>query len=232
MTVSLVVPYRAGDPWREAAWEWVQVRYPPEWEQVLGQCAPGPFNRSEAILEGASRASGDVLVVADADVWCDATVDAVAQVQDGKAWAVPHRRIYRLSKESTTRVLFGAPWHGLPLSEDNRQDRRPYIGNAGGTLLVLSRAALEKAPPDPRFMGWGQEDEAWGCALRTLVGPVRRGVADLVHLWHPAQPRLDRRKGNPENVQLWQRYRRAEGSRPRMAALVDEGRVAHGARGT
>ena len=52
----------------------------------------------------------------------------------------------------------------LPLEED------PYPGNPTGTLLVIPREMVLDVPPDVRFKGWGQEDEAWGGALKRLVG--------------------------------------------------------------
>lgn len=224
MTVSVVVPWRAGCPWREKAWEWVQARYAaahPDWELVTGTCADGPFNRSAAILDATSRASGDVLVVADADVWCDPQ-PAVDRV-DESGWAIPHLLIHRLAETSTLALLDGEEdWRGLPLSGDNPQDSRPYRGHETGTLVVLRRDVLEDVPPDRRFVGWGQEDDAWALALRKLVGVPWRGRGDLVHLWHPAPPRLTRRVGNPESLALFRRYDRARRNRAAMRALVDE----------
>lgn len=220
MNVSVIVPWRSGCPHREAAWEWVQVRYAeshPDWEIVTGTCADGPFNRAQAIIDGVGRSSGDVLVVADSDVWCDPQ-EAIDSLE---TWAIPHLMLHRLSEASTALVLAGADWHGLPLSTDNRQDSRPYRGKETGTLVVFTRTTFEQVPPDPRFVGWGQEDLAWGRALNVLVGPPWRGDADLVHLWHPAQPRQSRAVGNPASAALYRRYRAAR-TREAMQALLDE----------
>lgn len=220
--ISVLVPWRAGCVWREASFEWVRNRYEQfGWELVTGSCADGPFSRTQAILDAARRASGDLFVITDSDVWCDPT-EALTQVD---TWAIPHHLIHRLSAASTLEVLDGADWHGLALSDDNLQDRHPYRGHATGTLLVITRTAFDEAPPDPRFVGWGQEDDAWACALRTLVGKPWRGAADLVHLWHPPQPRQNRRVGNPASFALFSRYRNANGKRNAMRALIDEWRT-------
>lgn len=224
MTVSVLVPWRPGCPHRERAWAWVRHRYEssyPDWEIVTSSGPAGPFSRSAAILDAASRARGDVLVVADADVWCDpaAAVDAASS----SPWAIPHRLIHRLSADSTERLIGGADWRGLPLSTDNAQDRKPYRGHQAATLLVLRRDVLEEAPPDPRFVGWGQEDDAWAGALNTLVGAPWRGYADLVHLWHPPQARHSRTVGNQAGVVLWRRYRNAR-TPELMRHLIEEGR--------
>lgn len=225
MSVSVLVPWRPGCPHREAAWAWVQERYRIHhagWQIIEGTSPDGPFSRTAAILDAARRADGDVLVVADSDVWCDEIALAVTATTCG--WMIPHELVHRLSPDSTLQVLHGDDWRGLPLSTDNRQDSRPYRGHATGTLVVLTRDAFNEAPPDPRFAGWGSEDDAWACALRTLVGRPWRGDADLVHLWHPAQPRKNRRVGNDANLELYRRYRLAERKPARMRALLDETR--------
>lgn len=225
MTVSVVVPWRPGCEHREASWEWVQARYRedhPEWELVTGTCADGPFNRAEAIIDGAGKSSGDVLVVADSDVY----TDPQPAIDHLDTWAIPHLLLHRLSAESTAKVLAGAAWHGLPLSTDNRQDSKPYRGHATGTLVVLRRDVLFDVPPDVRFVGWGHEDDAWSAALNTLVGPPWRGDADLVHLWHPAQPRVSRTLGNPQSKALWRRYAAARRNPERMRRLINEAKEA------
>lgn len=225
MKVSIVVPYRAGCPHRDAAWDFVRARYSdefPSWDVVVGQSSDGPYNRAEAILDGARKASGDVLLVADADVWCDPTA-AVETARDS-GWAVPHLMLHRLSCESTKLVLMGFDWRGLPLSTDNPQDSKPYKGNETGTILAIRRDVLLDVPPDIRFVGWGQEDVAWGLALRTLVGQPWRGSEDLMHLWHPPQPRKSRVVGNDVSLELVRRYRKARGDRAAMRALIEEAR--------
>lgn len=228
MSVSVVFPYRSGCVYRTAAYDWVHNQYQaahPEWERCVGVSPEGPFNRAAAILDGARQATGDVLVVSDADVWCDnlsATIEAAVEC----GWAVPHRLIHRLSPESTSHVLTGAGWRGLPLSTDNPQDRKPYVGNEAGTLLAVRRDALQMAPPDPRFAGWGQEDTSWSAALRTLVGAPWRDTADLVHLWHPPQARQSRTTGNHAGKHLARRYSAARRKPDAMRALIDEGRQA------
>lgn len=223
MTVSVLVPWRAGCEHRERAWAWVQARYTaehPDWELVEGHSPDGPFSRSAGIIDAARRATGDLLVVADSDVWCD-DIAPTLYAATVSGWAVPHRLVHRLSPLSSELVLDGADWRGLPLSTDNPQDARPYRGHATGTLVVLRTDVLATVPPDARFAGWGQEDDAWSCALHVLVGKPWRGTADLFHLWHPAQERRSRRVGNDANFALYRRYRAAR-TTTAMRALVDE----------
>ena len=223
MSVGLLIPWRGGCEHREKALEWVLDRYLevlPDAEVTFGSCADGPFNRSQATLVAASWNSADVFVVTDGDVFCDPTL-AIGNL-GASGWAVPHKLIHRLSQESTEKVLAGADWRDLPLSTDNPQDRRPYKGNETGTLYVIRRELLFDVPPDVRFVGWGQEDQAHRYALRTLAGKPWRGTDDLVHLWHPPQERQNRRVGNPTSLALLGRYRKADRRPEPMRALIEE----------
>lgn len=225
MNVSVLVPFTPGCPHRDAAWAWVREQYEaefPAWEIVIGDGAtPDGYSRSRGIIDAARHSTGDVLVVADADVWCHPGLAILAAVQCG--WAIPHTLIHRLRRTSTELVLEGAPWRGLPLSDESLQDSKPYKGNATGTLVVLRRDVFFDVPPDPRFVGWGQEDDAWGSALRCLVGQAWRGSDDLVHLWHPPQPRMNRATGNKAGKALATRYRHARKDPEAMRALIAEG---------
>ena len=225
MTVAVVVPWSdSGCDFRRRNWEWVRDRLGaefPDWEVVVGESSPGPFNRSEAILDGVARTDAEVLVVYDADVWFPRGLgDSVEQVVRHGGWAVPHWHLRRLSEDATEMVL-----RGEPFGPDLGLDQRPYKGNATGTLVVVERGLLWKVPPDVRFVGWGQEDEAWGAALERLAGKPWRGGSDLYHLWHPPQERMNRAEGNPAGVALRKRYDRTARNRAGMIALLAESRA-------
>ena len=126
---------------------------------------------------------------------------------------------FGLSAESATAaVLAGAD----PAAALGGLARKPYLGVEGGGLTVLSRAAYATAPLDPRFAGWGQEDESWGEALRCLLGKRWRGTADLWHLWHPPPARLNSHVGSAEGRALHVRYQVAARNRAAMRRLIAE----------
>jgi hypothetical protein len=193
----------------------------PDVDIILGDCNPDlPFNRSEAILDGASKTTADTLILADGDCWSDGTHEAVAAVENGAPWAVPHLMLCRLSAEATERVLAGEN----PEDQDDFAER-PYKGHEAGTLLVMNRATLEDIPPPVGMVGWGQDDDAWALALRCLIGPPVRGRQPCWHLHHPPQPRRSRGIGNDANLALYRRYKIARHDPARMRALVDEAKV-------
>jgi hypothetical protein len=219
--VSVVVPRTPGTcEHRDRAWQWVKARYAaahPAWEVVEG-FGGDPWCKAAAVDDGLQKASGDVLVVADADCWTDGLPEAVDLLDDAP-WVVPHLTVHRLTREATDKVLAGAEPGAV-----HDFDQAPYHGWAGGGFVVIRRADYERAPMDPRFEGWGLEDASFAIAADELVGPHRRLGWPLWHLWHPPQERMNRRIGNARSEALWRRYRRSRGRRDRMEALVEEGR--------
>ena len=220
--VAVVVPFRGGCSHREAAWEWVQARYAEhlrDWEVVEAPAPDGPWSKGAAVNPVVASVAADVIVVADADVWCEGLERAVYAVACGiTAWSVPHGLVHRMSESGTDAVLTGADWRSQLLDQD------PYHGIEGGGIVVAPAEVLRSVPLDTRFQGWGQEDESQALALRTLWGAPWRGVSDLLHLWHPPQHRYTRRRGSPESWTLRGRYRTACDNPAAMKALIEEGR--------
>lgn len=213
MSVSLIVPWLAGCPYRERALEWVRPLYDLPLELAPG---PQPWVKALAVMPAIARSSADVVVVADADVWAEGLPEAIAAVEAGAPWATPHRGVFRLSEEGTDRLLTSR----IDV-EDRWLEQRVYRGTEGGGIVVARRETLLDVPLDPRFIGWGQEDECWGLALRSLVGPPSRGKGRLVHLYHPPQKRMDRKRGSPESWALRRRYVHARDPEM-MRALIEE----------
>jgi hypothetical protein len=162
-----------------------------------------------------------MLVVADADVWCGGVGAAVDAVRSGAAkWAVPHARVCRLTSVASAQVYETGQWPTRRVTTTYAQP--PYPGRLGGGMVVLGRDTYLAAPLDPRFVGWGQEDESWALALRCMAGREWRGVEDLWHLWHTPQRRLSRSVGSRENSILYRRYCVAVRDRTRMRSLIGE----------
>lgn len=208
----VLIPWRAGCPHRERALGWVTQQL--GHAVILGTHDEGPWCKAKALADAVARSDADVLVVHDADVWCDGLDEAISQVQAGAAWAVPHRMVHRLTEEATADRLAGGTATDL--------EQRPYLGYPGGGITVLRRDVWDRVPLDPRFAGWGQEDEAWALALTTMFGAPWRGRADLIHLWHPPQERKSRAVGSDESKRLLRHYQRARRSPVLMTELLQE----------
>ena len=216
-SVSVIMPWRPGCRWREAALAYLLPRWQKTGWQVVVAAQPdgGPWRKAAAVEAGLADATGDVLVIADADVWCDGITDAVRAVEHGAPWAIPHWLVYRLTRAATEAVYAGGRL-------DGPTEREPYVGWAGGGMTVLPRATYEQVPLDPRFRGWGGEDAAWAHALTTLAGAAWRGDARLYHLHHPLQPRTHQVWGSLEARDLTRRYARARLDPTAMTNLIEE----------
>lgn len=222
-SVAVLIPWRdVGCPHRASALDWVCAKLTEDgYVVVVGEHGDGAWCKAAAVADALMQTTADTLVIHDADVWCDGLTDAVTAVRGGAAWAIPHgpiRGIHRLTAASTARYMAGEPHDGLPLAEFR------YDGVAGGGIVVLHRVVYEACPLDPRFRGWGGEDESWGHALRALHGPANRGSSALIHLWHPPQQRLSRNTGSEASHALRKRYARARHRPDQIAALVEEAR--------
>jgi hypothetical protein len=218
VTVAVIVPWRADCPHRARALTRVcrqYAAYHPDWEVIKAPAPAGPWSKGAAVMPTVDQCAADIVVVADADVWCDATQAAVDAVRGGAPWAMPHRKVERLTAAATEVLLAGGP-----LRRD--LDEPAYDGRIGGGIVVARRETLLDIPMDPRFQGWGREDEAFGYALHVLAGPAWRGSARLIHLWHPPQSRNGRKRGSAETERLFKRYRQARTNRHLMRALINE----------
>lgn len=213
---DLIVPWRGGCAHRARAWCWLEARWP--WPATLA-LGGDPWVKALAVTPAIAAATSDLVIVADADVWIDPDALSVAidEVAAGAPWAIPHRLVHRLDAAGTRRVIDD----GLPLSAATLAEA-PYPGIEGGGIVIAHRELLEAIPLDPRFIGWGQEDQSWAMALRTLAGAPWRGTADLFHLWHPPQPRESRTRGNRDGWNLRRRYARARIDPAAMRQIIRE----------
>lgn len=175
--------------------------------------------KAEAVADALSRTDAEILVIADADVWCDGAQAAVEAVQQGAAWAVPHGKVHRLTAQATADTLTTGTF-----DPDAECAERPYTGHAGGGIVAIHRTTYEACPLDPRFTGWGHEDDSWAIALRCLHGSPWRGADPLWHLWHQPQPRRNRRIGSEPSRRLHGRYKASRRDPDAMRSLIEEAR--------
>lgn len=231
MSVSVVVPFRPGDPERDRLWAWCRARWEmafPGWEIVVAaddDCL-GPWRKGVAIRHGLLRASGEIVAIVDADVWCDQVAAAVELVRSGTArWVAPFRRVLRLTPGATERVLGGEAIAEVG-ARGSAWVEPAYVQSAAGGMVAMPRETAVVVPMDPRFAGWGGEDHAWAYALETLVGPRVRLDGPLWHLWHAPAPRLSRAVGSVASERLRRCYAAARERPDAMRRLVAEARAA------
>lgn len=207
----VVVPWRPDGGLRDAIWARLKARHVAAGRTVIEGTCVGPWCKATAVADALSRTDAERFAIHDADVWTEGLDKAFAA--EGP-WAIPHRLLYRL-----------AAGQHIPTTDRAGLDQAPYRGFEGGGVLVIDRTVYEDCPLDPRFLGWGQEDQALAASLRCLHGAPWRGEADLWHWWHEPQARRSRSTGSARNAALYRRYWSARRSPERMRALIEEGRT-------
>lgn len=178
----------------------------------------GQWSKAASIIAGLREAETPYVIMADADVLIEAHLveGALRTIKRGAPWVVPQSTVRRLTQGGTDAVYAGLTQPAMAPA------LAPHRAKAGGGLLLAKRATLLRVPPDPRFVGWGQEDESWSRALVTLAGPPVRGSAMLQHLWHPPAVRISRAIGSRASKALYDRYIGAFRDRAAMTALLAE----------
>lgn len=211
---NVLIPWRGGDPHRERARDYLADRYESRYRLIWAEYNDGPWCKARAIMPWLRMLPSEPMVVADADVWTEGLDAAIGAVLNGHSWAQPHGPVRRLTEAGT------AAYMDCGASDDLAEPQRSGI--SGGGIVVAERDTLLRIPPDPRFEGWGHEDECWAMALTVLAGKSWRGRERLIHFHHPPQQRLTRRKGSHRNWELYKRYKWARRESSRMKEVVQE----------
>lgn len=190
MKLSVIVPwFDSGDPFRRRSMHWLMRRYRallPEVEFTWGAADTSvEFNRSATRNFLVENSSGDVLFITDADTifHVDQVRAAYKLIEEGVPWVIPYAlgKYYNLTQETTARILANDPYLVVPepLTWIHKLD------SWAGLLMVTRSAFNQVGGYDPRFRGWGYEDNAFRAALDIHVGPHQRTEHYALHLWHP-----------------------------------------------
>jgi N-terminal domain of galactosyltransferase len=170
MRTVVLVPWRAGDPLREANWRIVRAWYEGTGLPVVtGDSDPDlPFNLSAARNRAAELAGDwDCAIVADAD-----TVISKQDLLRGHVEALTTGHLV---------LPFTRYW---PLNEQGQPRPWPERFQAGGVTVIPRPVWDELGGYDERFAYWGAEDSALLWAAYTLAG-AHEIDGDVFHLWHP-----------------------------------------------
>lgn len=217
MSTDIILPYAGNSVYRGSALSYVRSRWEDLGFNVIVGETDEPFSKARAVHDALKSSTADVIVVHDADSWSDATTRAITAVEENTAlWVVPFRTVRRLDEESTRGVYEGADIGGRLLRPVHRMV-------PGGGICVVRREDYDDAPLDPRFVGWGHEDECWGLALRFVLGPPVI-MGDI--LWHLYHEPADKSHTPEKKYSRYLRnvYTRARRKPSEMETLLDQAR--------
>ena len=215
MSIDVIIPWSGNCVYRASALSYVRSLWSSCGFNVVVGEIDGPWSKARAVASALERSHADTLVITDGDVWSEAAPASAHLVDAGEVtWAVPFSTVRRLNEAATADVIAGGPLGG-------RLVKQPFRAVPGGGLVVLRRELYERAPLDPRFVGWNYEDIAWGQALTMFAGRPMVSSSPLWHLWHPPAfrgPSPERRAGAALRV----RYAKARRNPEQMQMLMDE----------
>lgn len=224
MNCSLIVPWKYAYD-RERIWSYLWPAWEAEgFEVILSPLTDfEPWIKGKAWAQGLQKASCEFVCLMDADCWVPKLSQAVGLLSQGHRWVQGQDMVFRFDAATTAKLLRRDLTIADAAKLENVWEDRPRMASAGvGT--ILRREDADEIPLDPRFRGWGWEDNAWWEALTTLLGPPGRLSSSVcLHLHHKPQASKDRvPTSQSPNWLLYRQYVRARGRPERMRKLLSE----------
>ncbi|MBY6088672.1 galactosyltransferase-related protein [Priestia flexa] len=186
--VSIIIPISFIDSTRKDAFLFVEKYYKkffPDYELCIERCDETPFPKSRTINRCVKKSSGDILIIADADILINPKIIRNSiKLLDYSPWIIPFNEVINIKKESTAHLLKTTPEWPVPAFLETV--KRPFMGHGG--INIVPRNYFDQIYGfDERFVGWGGEDDAFAASLNALCGYVKRLQNSVYHLWHDRQ---------------------------------------------
>jgi len=226
---SIVIAYKEDSMQRQMIFDWMIHRYKtlfPAAEIIIGNDTTGEqdFCKSNAINNAVYKSNYDTLLITDIDLILDteAIIKGIKQAHL-YAFIIPYGYWWRLSQETTNNILNSSAVE-FSLSDYTPDGNKCKVDICRGTgIHILTKHNYYLSGGyDERFVGWGGEDNAFGCALKTLCkgAPKILKQYNSYHLWHPSQSTKGK-KMRKENVRLWRAYQSAMRNKDMMQDLIN-----------
>lgn len=199
--ISVLIPWRGGDPQRERVWEFIKQK----WIDLGVELCVGiddhgaPFNCSRALNRAFKLSTKPILMQFGAD--CLPSETAIDHgytllTERGFNWVPLFEKTEYFNDHYTTEILRGISQYACST------DPELAVPFQTGVLGFTREAFMETGGSDERFSGWGGEDAAFRMALYRLYGDVSPLPYTLMSLWHDGSHRF-----LPQhNLELCQEY--------------------------
>lgn len=200
MNVSIVIARRDPQPdeWRQRIADHCEQRARhcwPDVEYVVGDSDNIVFNHAAAFNAGARAATGDVLVLMDADTTVtEGTMAAALRQLEHAPWVMA-QEYWKLTEGATSGLLDGSidSYRGPRVDSVEGSE---WIGSGcswAGFVVIRRADFMFMRGYDERLSGWAPDDIAFGLTADALVGLHHRVLGSVFHLWHP--PTFERDHG-------------------------------------
>jgi len=218
--ISFLMPYRKSDESREKAFEWSVRKWQhdlPEAEIIVASDdGQDPFSKTVAVNNAYRDATTDIFAIVDADIWVDRNtiLESVKLIQENPMLFVqPCKNVARITKEKTEDIYNINVTQPFPTLKQHDILRTSKVV---GLICMFSRQVFEHVGGmDPRFRGWGGEDNAWNQVMHHVCGQTHVGEGTAYHLWH-------NRARNDEGRPIWPGQSKRNG---KLGKRYDEGAV-------
>lgn len=215
MTVDVLMPWRPGEPHREAAQRFVADHYRSmDLEVIEADDGGEPFSRGGSINLAAEKSSADVFLIVDADTVVERAqaLRAADEACEAPGMVIAHDEWLHINPRGSAMLLADKdPWS---------LDWRPYVDFSlpatVSSAVAVSRSTWVAVGGFPeQFRGWGFEDVAFDIMCKTFAGPTRRVPGAAWHLYHPGDQIRP-----TENQELIGAYLAAEGDPERLREVI------------
>lgn len=193
--LSILVPWRAGDPDREKAWSYIQGYWQGiqddfsfKIEVIQGEeSGKGPFNCAQAINSAFNVAAGKFVAIYGAD--CLPSHESLERTwfelyHKGRPWVPMYSTVEYYNKEVSHDIYNGAD----PVCCDTDPSLRVPFQTA---FLAMPKSVYKATGGhDERFVGWGAEDSAFRRTLAVMFGDQMSIDLPMHCLWHATGHRV------------------------------------------
>lgn len=214
--ISVLIPWRGGDPQREDVWKYVKRR----WEFLgVELCVGvddnnGPFNCSRALNRAFKKSTKPYIMQFGAD--CLPDPDAIEAGYEcltaGHPWVPLFDKTDYFNEYDTGLILRHNFW-----PRERQVDENLHVPFQTGVMAMQRDVFAETGGSDERFAGWGGEDSAFRRVVWVLHGGGEPQPFSLRCLWHDGK----HRKLGEDNLALCQEYERIE-TREDMLRYIDQ----------
>jgi len=209
--IPVLIPFRPDHDRRDRLfahlrdWYWEPLSFP----IVTGESPDGPFNRSAAINDAATKAGDwDIAIIADNDTWVpvDQLISAIGKTNSTRRLTAAFTSVVELSQECTD-ALLEPPMTVQDFGIDQIRTDPLCVQSS---MLVVHRELWDQVGGfDEQFTGWGAEDNAFFLACTLAAGEPHRIPGHAFHLWHQPAQRDMRDIHYRANQKRWRRYQQA-----------------------
>ena len=197
--LTVIIPYCPDGGRRDINLSFVHKRLKailPEAEVITPIQEQAPFSRSFTCNYGAKHASGDVLLICDADMGFEYDrIENGLKIVHTVPWIAPMNQKWDYTWQASNRLLGMAP--DVELKSLDLELSRKWGAERcrGGAMLMITKENYFKIGGfDERFNGWGFEDNAFFLLANAMLGEFVETDNIAYHLWHPSSinqyPRL------------------------------------------